>query len=75
MWQITLIICWQEWTNYCCRIAYVIIKNEQFYTADYYKHEIYSFEFLYSWGPTHARKIETEVILAAFNNIFITGFK
>ena len=35
----------------------------------------FSFEFLYSFGPTHARKIETEVILAAFNNICITGFK
>jgi len=33
------------------------------------------FEFLYSFRPTHARKIETEVILAAFNNICITGFK
>jgi len=27
----------------------------------------FSFEFLYSFGPTHARKIETEVIFAAFN--------
>jgi len=30
------------------------------------------FEFLYSFGPTPARKIETEMILAAFNNIYIT---
>jgi len=30
----------------------------------------FSFEFLYSFGPTHARKIETEVILAALNNIW-----
>ena len=29
----------------------------------------YSFEFLYSFGPTHARNIETEMILAASNNI------
>jgi len=35
----------------------------------------FSFEFLYSFGPTHARKIETEVILTAFNNIYIIGFK
>ena len=28
----------------------------------------FSFEFLYSFGPTHARKIETEMILTAFNN-------
>ena len=33
----------------------------------------FSFEFLYSFGPTHTRKIETEMILAAFNNIYITG--
>jgi len=32
------------------------------------------FEFLYSFESTHARKIETEMILAAFNNIRITGF-
>ena len=32
----------------------------------------FSFEFLYSFGPTHARKIETEVFLAAFNTIYIT---
>jgi len=30
----------------------------------------FRFEFLYSFGPTHARKIETEVILAALNNIW-----
>ena len=30
------------------------------------------FEFLYSFGPTPARRIETEMILAAFNNIYIT---
>ena len=35
----------------------------------------YSFEFLYSFGPTHARKIETKMIWAAFNNICITGFE
>jgi len=35
----------------------------------------FSFEFLYSFGPTHARKVETEMILAAFNNIYITGFE
>jgi len=34
----------------------------------------FSFEFLYSFGPTAARKIETEMILAAFNNSYITGF-
>ena len=28
----------------------------------------FSFEFLYSLGPTHARKIETEMILAAFGH-------
>jgi len=33
----------------------------------------FSFEFLDSFGPAHTRKIETEVILAAFNNIYITG--
>ena len=27
----------------------------------------FNFEFLYSLGPTHARKIETEMISAAFN--------
>jgi len=35
----------------------------------------FSFEFLYSFGPTHTRKIETEVYLTAFNNIYITGFE
>ena len=30
----------------------------------------FSFEFLYWFEPTHDRKIETEMILAAFNNIF-----
>jgi len=34
----------------------------------------FSFEFLYSFGPTHARKIETEMILAAFTDINIIGF-
>ena len=29
------------------------------------------FEFLYSFRPTHARKIETEMISTAFNNIYI----
>ena len=28
----------------------------------------FSFEFLCSFGPNHTRKIETEMILAAFNN-------
>ena len=32
-------------------------------------------EFLYSFEPTHAKKIETEMILAAFNDIYITGFE
>jgi len=31
----------------------------------------FSFEFLYSFGPTHARKIETEMNLTAFNNIVL----
>jgi len=35
----------------------------------------FCFEFLYSFGPTHARKIEIEMILAAFNNIYITAFQ
>jgi len=35
----------------------------------------FSFEFLYSFGPTQARKIEIEMILAAFNNIYISGFE
>ena len=35
----------------------------------------FSFEFLQSFGPTHARKIETEMILTTFNNIYITGFE
>ena len=34
----------------------------------------FSFEFLYSFGPNHTRKIEIKMILAAFNNIYITGF-
>jgi len=33
------------------------------------------FEFLHTFQPSRARKLETEVILAAFNNIYITGFK
>jgi len=41
-------------------------------TTDYYQREIY---VLYAFGPTHATKIETEMILATFNNIYITGFK
>ena len=35
----------------------------------------FSSEFLYSFGPTHARKVETEMILTAFNNIYITVFE
>ena len=35
----------------------------------------FSLELLYTFGPTHARKIEAEMILAAFNNIYITGFE
>jgi len=35
----------------------------------------FSFEFLYSFGPIYARKIEAEMILAAFNHIYTTGFK
>ena len=35
----------------------------------------FTFEFLYSFGPTHARKIDTEMISAAFNNIYTTGFE
>jgi len=35
----------------------------------------FSFEFLYSFGPTHVRKIETEMIMAAYNNIYITSFE
>ena len=35
----------------------------------------FSFEFLYSFGPAHGREIETEMILTAFNNIYITGFE
>jgi len=31
----------------------------------------FSFEFLYSFGPNHAKKIETEMILTAFNNIIL----
>jgi len=34
--------------------------------ADPYTSMKFSFEFLYSFGPTHARKIETEMILTAF---------
>jgi len=51
--------------NYTCQLAYAC-------TTDYYKREIY---VLYAFGPTHATKIETEMILATFNNIYITGFK
>jgi len=29
------------------------------------------FEFLHTFQPSHDRKLETEVILAAFNNIYI----
>jgi len=29
------------------------------------------FEFLHTFQPSHARKLETEVILAAFNNIIL----
>ena len=34
----------------------------------------FSFEFLYSFRPNHARKLETEMLLAALN-IYITGSK
>ena len=33
------------------------------------------FEFLHTFQPSHARKLETEMILAAFSNIYITGLK
>jgi len=33
------------------------------------------FSFEFGFGPTYARKIETEMILAIFNNIYIIGFK
>ena len=35
----------------------------------------FSYEFLYSFVPTPTRKIESEMILTAFNNIYITGFE
>jgi len=35
----------------------------------------FSFEFLYSFWPNHARKLKTEMLLAALNNIYITGSK
>jgi len=35
----------------------------------------FSFEFLYLFGPSHVRKIETEMILAIFNNMHTAGFK
>jgi len=37
----------------------------------------FSFEFLYSFGPTHARKFETEteMILTAFNNTYTVSQK
>jgi len=43
--------------------------------SDFAQQIITSIELLYSFGPAHAWKIETEIILAAFNNIYITGFK
>ena len=35
----------------------------------------FSFEFIYSFRPNHARKLETEMLLASLNNIYITGSK
>jgi len=35
----------------------------------------FSFEFLYPFRPNHARKLETEMPLAALNNIYIIGSK
>ena len=34
----------------------------------------FNFEFLYSFGLSHARKIETKMILPAFNNIMNKQF-
>ena len=33
------------------------------------------FKFLNTFQPSHARKLETEMILAAFDNIYAIGFK
>ena len=33
----------------------------------------FSFKFLYSFRPNHARKLGTQMLLAALNNIYITG--
>ena len=38
-------------------------------------HEIQLRISLLAFGPTHAREVETEVILTAFSNICITGFE
>ena len=35
--------------NYTCQIACTIIDNVYFYTADYYKHEIFLRIFLLVW--------------------------
>ena len=46
--------------------------HDTLYTALFH-HRVcmkFSFEFLYSFGPTHSRKIENEMILTAFNNIY-----
>jgi len=32
------------------------------------------FEFPNTFQPSHARKLETEMILAAFDNIYVTGY-
>ena len=59
--------------NCTCQIPYAIIKMSNF-TQQIITSMKYSFKFLYSFGPTHASKIETEMILAAFNSIYIIGF-
>jgi len=41
--------------NYTCQIACAIIDNVYFYTADYYKHEIF-LRIFYSFGLTQLIK-------------------
>ena len=64
-------------SNYTFQIAYmplltIGLSNFALQTSTNIE---FIFEFLHTFQPSHSRKLETEMILAAFNNIYITGFK
>jgi len=59
-------------TIYTRQIPYVIINNELFHTADYYKHEIYLRIAFARFHQLTLGRPKPKMIMAAFNEIYTT---